>query len=100
MVGDQTVTTPSKEARPPGRLSIGLIFGFEIRIDYSWFIIFFLILWIVTSDDREAPSACTPSSWRGSRSMAEFASHVPVASRFLHRPSWSPWPHWPPLFRP
>ena len=24
---------------------LGAIFGFEIRIDYSWFIIFFLILW-------------------------------------------------------
>jgi Zn-dependent protease/predicted transcriptional regulator len=27
---------------------LGSIFGFEIRIDYSWFIIFFLILWTFT----------------------------------------------------
>lgn len=28
-----------------GDLRLGSIFGFEIRIDFSWFIIFFLILW-------------------------------------------------------
>jgi Zn-dependent protease/CBS domain-containing protein len=28
-----------------GGFRLGSIFGFEIRIDYSWFIIFFLILW-------------------------------------------------------
>jgi Zn-dependent protease/predicted transcriptional regulator len=28
-----------------GSFRLGAIFGFEIRIDYSWFIIFFLILW-------------------------------------------------------
>jgi Zn-dependent protease/predicted transcriptional regulator len=28
-----------------GGFRIGSVFGFEIRIDYSWFIIFFLILW-------------------------------------------------------
>jgi len=27
---------------------LGSILGFEIRIDYSWFIIFFLILWTFT----------------------------------------------------
>lgn len=27
---------------------LGSVFGFEIRIDYSWFIIFFLILWTFT----------------------------------------------------
>ncbi|MEJ2237546.1 MAG: hypothetical protein P8X82_04550, partial [Gemmatimonadales bacterium] len=28
-----------------GDFRLGSIFGFEIRIDFSWFIIFFLILW-------------------------------------------------------
>jgi Zn-dependent protease/predicted transcriptional regulator len=28
-----------------GSFRLGAIFGFEIRIDFSWFIIFFLILW-------------------------------------------------------
>ena len=32
-----------------GSFSIGRVFGVEIRIDYSWFIIFFLILWSFTS---------------------------------------------------
>jgi Zn-dependent protease/CBS domain-containing protein len=31
-----------------GDIRIGSIFGVEIRIDYSWFIIFFLILWTFT----------------------------------------------------
>lgn len=30
-------------------IRLGSIFGVEIRIDYSWFIIFFLILWTLTS---------------------------------------------------
>ncbi|HUH11534.1 MAG TPA: site-2 protease family protein [Longimicrobiales bacterium] len=32
-----------------GSFSIGSVFGVEIRIDYSWFIIFFLILWSFTA---------------------------------------------------
>lgn len=32
-----------------GSFRLGTVFGFEIRIDYSWFIIFFLILWSFTS---------------------------------------------------
>lgn len=32
-----------------GDFRIGSVFGFEIRIDFSWFIIFFLILWTFTS---------------------------------------------------
>jgi Zn-dependent protease/CBS domain-containing protein len=31
-----------------GEFRLGSVFGFEIRIDYSWFIIFFLILWTFT----------------------------------------------------
>ncbi len=31
-----------------GSFRLGRIFGFEIRIDFSWFIIFFLILWTFT----------------------------------------------------
>ncbi|HEX6939861.1 MAG TPA: site-2 protease family protein [Longimicrobiales bacterium] len=31
-----------------GDFRIGSIFGFEIRLDFSWFIIFFLILWVFT----------------------------------------------------
>lgn len=31
-----------------GGIRLGSIFGLEIRIDYSWFIIFFLILWTFT----------------------------------------------------
>jgi Zn-dependent protease/CBS domain-containing protein len=31
-----------------GGFRLGSVFGFEIRIDYSWFIIFFLILWTFT----------------------------------------------------
>ena len=29
-------------------IRLGSVFGFEIRLDYSWFIIFFLILWTLT----------------------------------------------------
>ena len=32
-----------------GSFSLGRFFGFEIRIDYSWFIIFFLVLWTFSS---------------------------------------------------
>lgn len=32
-----------------GSFRLGSVLGFEIRIDYSWFIIFFLILWSFTS---------------------------------------------------
>ena len=28
---------------------LGSILGFEIRIDYSWFVIFFLVLWSLTA---------------------------------------------------
>ena len=28
-----------------GSIRLGTIFGIEIRLDYSWFIIFFLITW-------------------------------------------------------
>lgn len=31
-----------------GGFRLGSVFGFEIRIDYSWFIVFFLILWSFT----------------------------------------------------
>ncbi|HLU26165.1 MAG TPA: site-2 protease family protein [Longimicrobiales bacterium] len=31
-----------------GDFRLGSVFGFEIRIDFSWFIIFFLILWTFT----------------------------------------------------
>lgn len=31
-----------------GDFRLGSIFGFEIRVDFSWFIIFFLILWTFT----------------------------------------------------
>lgn len=40
---------PGAEGGPGARgLRLGAVLGFEIRLDYSWFIIFFLILWSFT----------------------------------------------------
>lgn len=33
----------------PGGFRLGSVFGFEIRIDYSWFVIAFLILWSLSA---------------------------------------------------
>lgn len=42
-------------------IRLGSVFGLEIRIDYSWFIIFFLILWTLTAGvfPKAAPDAGT-----------------------------------------
>jgi Zn-dependent protease/CBS domain-containing protein len=47
-----------------GGFKLGKVFGFEIRVDFSWFIIFFLILWSFAS--------------------AVFPAHAPGLSRFLY----------------
>lgn len=40
-----------------GGFSLGHWFGFEIRIDYSWFLVFFLVLWTFSAAEfpRQAP---------------------------------------------
>ena len=40
-----------------GGFSLGRWFGFEIRIDYSWFLVFFLVLWTFSAAEfpRQAP---------------------------------------------
>jgi len=51
-------------AHPTGGLRLGSVFGFEIRIDLSWFVIFFLVFW--------------------SLSMAVFPAQSPELSRSAH----------------
>jgi Zn-dependent protease/CBS domain-containing protein len=39
---------PATREADMGGFRIGSVFGIDIRIDYSWFVIFFLILWTLT----------------------------------------------------
>lgn len=45
-----------------GGIRVGSLFGFEIRIDASWFIIFFLVLWTLAQAEfpRRHPDLTTP----------------------------------------
>ncbi|HEX7119377.1 MAG TPA: site-2 protease family protein [Longimicrobiales bacterium] len=52
-----------------GDFRIGSILGFEIRLDFSWFIIFFLILWVFTF-------GVFPSNYPGLSSVAYLAMGV------------------------
>lgn len=42
-----------------GGFSVGRWFGFEIRIDYSWFLVFFLVVWTFSASEfpRQMPGA-------------------------------------------
>ncbi|MCA1789941.1 MAG: hypothetical protein LC667_08800 [Thioalkalivibrio sp.] len=45
-----TAQEPREPHRGPmGGFRLGSVFGFEIRIDYSWFVIAFLILWSLSA---------------------------------------------------
>ncbi len=48
-----------------GDFRLGSVFGFEIRIDFSWFVIFFLILWSFSAGvfPERVPGRATETYW-------------------------------------
>ncbi|HKJ93944.1 MAG TPA: site-2 protease family protein [Longimicrobiales bacterium] len=59
-----------------GSFRLGAIFGFEIRIDFSWFIIFFLILWTFSD-------AVFPHQYPGLSTVAYYAMGTAGALLFF-----------------
>lgn len=70
-----------------GGFSLGRWFGFEIRIDYSWFLIFFLVVWTLSSAEfpRQLPGGSTALYY----AMGTVAALLLFASVLLHELSHS-----------
>lgn len=70
-----------------GGFSVGRWFGFEVRIDYSWFLIFFLVVWTLST--AEFPRQISGGSVLLHYSMGTVAALLLFLSVLLHELSHS-----------
>ena len=78
-----------RERRPLGGLRIGSVFGFEIKLDLSWSIIFFLVFWSLAEGRISiSPAARTAVLIGFFGAFTTFSSFILETSTLLRDAEW------------